>query len=594
MHLTGKNDIIDTIILVKGGLRLKKKTKYTKLDDIMLYISRFGKYICTIFVRIFALIGNKLLGLLKFLWGKSNTLRKNLVIKLKYLLIVMVSPFLKIFRALRRAGKDISENMRKYGFGSAIINTFKHFGKFMFGKSGVAVTIFNVIAPIFCVLFSLNIISYALALDYGVRLTVNGKLVGYVENEQVFYDADKILKERINYLGSDENIRISPEFSIELLDSDAHSKLLTKYQVADKILEYSDVKVEYAYGFYLNGTFMGAVSDNTEVSATLDGILEKYKALYPHADISFKDNLEYSTGGLYLLGSIIDSNWLISQLTSVKSKAGYYIVEEDDTQELLCDKLGLSMAQLELLNPGFKNMTLNSGDKIKTRDEIPFLSVNVTVTENYDTEIPYSTEYYSESTLYSGVSRVTTEGVNGVTNLTAKVTYVNNIETNRKVISSHIVSNPVTERIAQGTKPTPEMYSPEDAGYGKFIWPTDGGHVSEYTHWDGGYAGHLGIDIVAYYGAPIYAGASGTVIKAGEDYWGYGKYIIIDHENGYQTLYAHCSALYVTVGQKVTQGEFIAALGETGMATGPHVHFEVRQGSTKLNPVDYLEHVYKK
>ncbi len=573
---------------------MKKKTRNTRLDDFFLYLSHFGKYICIIFIRIFALIGNKLLGLLKFLWAKTNTLRKNLFIKLKYLLIIIVSPILKIFRALRRAGKDISENMRKYGFGSAILNAFSHFGKFMFGKSGVAVTIFNVIAPIFCVLFFINIVSYALGLNYGVRLTVNGKLVGYIENEQVFYDADKILKERINYLGSDENIKISPEFSIELLDSEDSGKLLTKYAVADKILEYSDVKVEYAYGFYLNGTFMGAVMDNTEISNTLDAILQKYKAQYPNADISFKDNLEYSTGGLYLLGSIIDSNWLISQLTSVKSKAGYYIVEEDDTQSLLCDKLGLTMAQLELLNPGFKNMTLSAGDKIKTRDERPFLSVNVTVTENYNTEVPYSTEYYSDSNLYSGVSRVTTEGVNGVTNLTAKVTYVNNIETNRSVISSRIVSTPVTERIAQGTKPTPETYSPEDAGYGKFIWPTDGGYVSEYTHWDGGYAGHLGLDICAYYGAPIYAGASGTVTHAGEDYWGYGKYIIIDHGNGYQTVYAHCSALYVKVGQKVTQGEFIAALGSTGMVTGPHVHFEVRRGDTKLNPVDYLEHVYTK
>lgn len=570
---------------------MKKKTNNTKLDDFFLYLSFFGKYICTIFVRIFALIGSKLWEFLKFLWNKTNTMRKSLFIKLKYLLIIIVSPVLKVFRALKRAGKDISENMRKYGFGSAILNAFNHFGKFMFGKSGVAVTIFNVVAPIFCILFCYNVVSYALSLNYGVRLTVNGKLVGYVENEQVFYDADKILKERINYLGSDENIKISPEFSIELLES---NNLLTKYQVADKILEYSDVKVEYAYGFYLNGTFMGAVSDNTEVSITLDAILEKYRTLYPNAEISFKDNLEYTTGGLYLSGSIIDSNWLISQLTSVKSKAGYYIVEEGDSHSLLCDKLGLSMAQLELLNPGFKNATLNAGDKIKTRDEIPFLSVNVTVTENYNKEIPFDTEYYSESSLYSGVSRVTTEGVNGVTNLTAKVTYVNNIETNRSVISSRIVSTPVTERIAQGSKPTPETYSPEDAGYGKFIWPTDGGYVSEYTHWDGGYAGHLGLDIVAYYGAPIYAGASGTVTHAGEDYWGYGKYVIIDHGNGYQTVYAHCSALYVTVGQKVTQGEFIAALGSTGMVTGPHVHFEVRQGSTKLNPVNYLEHVYKK
>ncbi len=569
---------------------MKKKARNTKLDDLLLYLSYFGRYICTIFIQLFAITGHKLAQLFRYIWDKTNSLRKKLFIKLKYLLIILVSPFLKIIHALQRAGKDISEDMRKYGFGSAVLKSVSHFGRFMFGKSGVAVTIFNVVAPIVCVIFCFNVVSFAVGLDYGVKLTVNGKLVGYIENEQVFYDADKILKDRINYLGSDENIKITPEFSIELLESNNH--LLTKYQVADEILRYSDVTVEYAYGFYLNGTFMGAVSDNTEVKNTLEGILNKYQTQHPDAEISFKDNLEYSTGGLYLTGSIIDSNWLISQLTSVKSKAGYYIVEDDDSHSLLCDKLGLTMAQLELLNPGFEAMELHTGDKIKTRDEIPFLSVNVTVTEKYDVEVPYETEYYDEGSLYYGVSRVTTEGVNGINNLTAKVTYVNSIETDRDIISSRKVSSPVTERIAQGTKPTPEMYSPEEAGYGKYIWPTDGGYVSEYTHWDGGYAGHLGIDIVAYYGAPIYAGASGTVVKAAEDYWGYGKYVIIDHGNGFQTLYAHCSALYVTVGQEVTQGEFIAALGSTGMVTGPHIHFEVRQGNTKLNPVNYLEKIY--
>ena len=569
---------------------MKKKQGNTRLDDLLLYLSFFGRYICTIFVQIFAIIGKRIAQLAKYLWEKSNSLRKKLFIKLKYFLIILASPFLKIIHALQRAGKDISEDMRKYGFGSAVLKSVSHFGKFMFGKSGVAVTIFNVVAPVICVIFCFNVVSFAVGLDYGVKLTVNGKLVGYIENEQVFYDADEILKDRINYLGSDENIKITPEFSIELLESNNH--LLTKYQVADEILRYSDVTVEYAYGFYLNGTFMGAVSDNTDVKNTLEGILNKYQTQHPDAEISFKDNLEYSTGGLYLTGSIIDSNWLISQLTSVKSKAGYYIVEDDDSHSLLCDKLGLTMAQLDLLNPGFEAMELHTGDRIKTRDEIPFLSVNVTVTENYDVEVPYETEYYDEGSLYYGVSRVTTEGENGVNNLTAKVTYVNNIETDRRVISSRKVTSPTTERIAQGTKPTPEMYSPEEAGYGKYIWPTDGGYVSEYTHWDGGYAGHLGIDIVSYYGAPIYAGASGVVTKAAEDFWGYGKYVIIDHGNGFQTLYAHCSAIYVTVGQEVTQGEFIAALGSTGKVTGPHIHFEVRQGNTKLNPVGYLEKIY--
>ena len=396
------------------------------------------------------------------------------------------------------------------------------------------------------------------------------------------------MKDRINYLGSEENIELTPAFAIEL---SGNTGTLTKYQVADKILEFSDISVQYAYGFYLNGVFQGAIPDSAPVIQTLDGILERYRERYPEAQIEFRDSMEYSTAGLYLSGSIIDTDWLISQLTSVKAKAGYYIVEEGDTKESVCEKLGFSAQQLEHLNPGFGDIVLYPGDKLKIRDEIPFLSVNVTVTEDYDVVVPYETEYYNDDSLYSGVTRVTTQGEDGANHISAKVTYVNSIETSRRILTANVISRPVTERIAMGTKPTPEQkYSPEDAGYGKFIWPTEGGHISQYTYWDGGYAGHTGIDIVSGgYGSPIFAGASGTVTFAGADYSGYGNYVIIDHGNGYQTLYGHCSALYVTVGQKVTQGEFIAAMGATGKADGVHLHFEVRQGQVRLNPIHFLE-----
>lgn len=577
-----------------SGKNKKSSGFKNKINDILLYLSYFGRYICLIFLNIAIYLGKSIAKAAGFLWNKTNDFRKMAGSGLKYAGIVIISPFVKIVHTITRAVQDIKDNHKEKGLFAAVKIAISHIGGATFGKSGVLVTIFNFAAPIICIVFFLNIVAYGAGLDYSVKLIVNGKFLGYVENEQIFYDADEILKQRINYLGSDESIHLDPEFSIELRGNNPN---LSKYQVADKILEFSDISVEYAYGFYLNGIFMGAILDNTEVSATIDSILAKYKDMHPEAEVSFKDTLEYSTAGLYLSGSIIDTDWLIAQLTSVKSKAGYYIVEEGDTQQLICDKVALSMAQAELMNPGFENAVLHPGDKIKIRDEIPFLSVNVTVTEDYTVDTPYDTEYYYDDYLYVGVSRVTTEGVPGKNHVTARVTYVNNIETVRKIVNSYVASRPVTERIAQGSKPTPEMYSPEDAGYGKFIWPCVGpeekGKVSEFTYEDGGYYGHEGIDITAYYGAPIYAGASGTVTWAGQDNSGFGKYIIIDHGNGYQTLYGHCSALYVTTGQKVTQGEFIAALGSTGWVTGPHLHFEVHYGTEKLNPIDYLEKIYR-
>lgn len=574
---------------IKPAAEKKRMTKNELADFSALFLSNFGKYICSVIISLFIYAGKQLLRFFKFIWRITVSLRRSASIKLKYLGVIIVSPFLKIWHALVRAHDDIVTGKKEKGLWNGIKIAAEHLGEFLFGKSGLAVTLFNIAAPVICILFFFNIISYANSLNYAVKLTVNGRFLGYIENEQVYYDAEDILKERINYLGSEEDILVEPEYSIELIEN---RNTLTKYQVADKMLEYSDLSVEYAYGFYLNGVFMGAMFDNTEVKATLNGILDKYKTTYPNAEISFADRIECDTAGLYLSGSIIDTDWLISQLTSVKKGAGYYIVEEGDTHESICAKLALTTAQLELMNPGFSETELHPGNSIKNREEVPFLSVNVTVIENYDTFVDYETEYYNDSSLYTGVSRVTTEGVQGVNNVTAKVTYVNSFETERVITNSRIVSRPVTEQIAQGTKPTPEsIYSPEDASYGKYIWPVDGGHISELTYWDGGYAGHVGVDIVASYGAAIFAGASGTVTRA-EWIGDFGNCIIIDHGNGYQTLYAHCSALYVVPGQKVTQGEFIGAMGATGYVTGTHLHFEVMYGLKNLNPIDYLEKIY--
>ena len=571
---------------------LRKAAVNAKLNDIAVYLSNFGRYIILIFAGLAVKTGKGIVKGLKRLYKRSENLIAALMKKIGYAFVLLISPFVRIIHSLKRARKDIKESKRRWGWGSAIASVFKNFWELLFGSNGIAVSLFNIAAPVVCVAFLFSIVSYASNLRYCVKLTVNNKLLGYVENEQVYYDADEILKERINYLGSDESIHLEPSFAIELSGDPA---LLTEYQVADMILEYSDIKVEYAYGFYMNGVFLGAVPDNTPIIETLDDILEKYRTAHPSAQISFRDNIEYETGGLYLTGSIIDTDWLISQLTSIKTNAGYYIVEEGDDTETVISKSGLSQHQLEMFNPGLTltDEELYAGLRVKIREEIPFLSVNVSVTEEYDVDVAYDTEYYNDDSLYTGVTRVTTEGVNGTSHVTADVTYVNNIETNRRVMNARLISAPTTERIAIGTKVPPEQYSPEDAGYGKFIWPMDVGksHVSELTVWDGGYAGHYGIDIVEYYGAPIYAGASGTVIHSGWNY-GYGNCVIIDHGNGYQTLYGHCSELVVSVGEQVIQGQLIAKEGSTGWVTGPHLHFEVRSGDTKFNPINFLEHVY--
>ena len=97
---------------------------------------------------------------------------------------------------------------------------------------------------------------------------------------------------------------------------------------------------------------------------------------------------------------------------------------------------------------------------------------------------------------------------------------------------------------------------------------------------------HYGIDLAADAGTPIYAFGDAMVYATGESST-LGKYIILLHANGYKSLYAHCSAILVKSGD-VTKGEPIAAVGETGTATGPHLHFELQSGSLYLNPIDYV------
>ncbi len=120
-------------------------------------------------------------------------------------------------------------------------------------------------------------------------------------------------------------------------------------------------------------------------------------------------------------------------------------------------------------------------------------------------------------------------------------------------------------------------------GSSNFIWPTSG-TITQNPIWY-----HMALDI-ANRGLPaILAADSGTVVYSGCLKYGYGCHIIIDHGNGYRSLYGHMSQLTASVGQGVSKGQQIGVMGSTGRSTGPHLHFEIRQGGTLLNPLSFLK-----
>ena len=133
--------------------------------------------------------------------------------------------------------------------------------------------------------------------------------------------------------------------------------------------------------------------------------------------------------------------------------------------------------------------------------------------------------------------------------------------------------------------------TPSSDGY---IWPSDARYITS------GYGGreqptpgastnHMGVDIGASYGSPIYAAKSGTVLVANEGWGGgYGNYVQLDHGNGNYTLYAHMSAVAVEAGDYVSQGQVIGYCGSTGVSTGPHVHYEIWENYSRINPLNRL------
>ena len=150
-----------------------------------------------------------------------------------------------------------------------------------------------------------------------------------------------------------------------------------------------------------------------------------------------------------------------------------------------------------------------------------------------------------------------------------------------------IVPDGVMPNESAPTLPTLANILTPDAGSvsatGKFVWPGFGRITQPFRSY------HPGVDIANHDGGPIIAADSGTVIVSGWTNTGYGNHVIIDHGNGYKTLYGHLSSISVVTGQRVTRGSTIGRMGSTGRSTGTHLHFEIRTASGNVDPLGFLK-----
>jgi murein DD-endopeptidase MepM/ murein hydrolase activator NlpD len=123
----------------------------------------------------------------------------------------------------------------------------------------------------------------------------------------------------------------------------------------------------------------------------------------------------------------------------------------------------------------------------------------------------------------------------------------------------------------------------QTGGGGTFIWPTSGKITQRYVWY------HRGLDIANKSGPAIVAARAGRISAVIYGRYGYGNHVVVDHGDGYQTLYGHMNRIYVQANQQVSAGQALGQMGSTGRSTGTHLHFEVIRNGVKLNPLSVLQ-----
>ena len=252
----------------------------------------------------------------------------------------------------------------------------------------------------------------------------------------------------------------------------------------------------------------------------------------------------------------------------------YYTVQEGDTIESIAYDHKLATSEFLIVNPEFTsaNNLLSVGQQVKVGLINPIIDVVVESHTVLDQESKYQTVTEYDDSMNAGTQKVEIEGQNGMDRITAKIKTVNGETTNVVIISSEVITPSVSKVVKVGTK----TYSGGGSivvATGDWAWPTISQYyISSYFGYRWGKI-HEAVDIAGSgEGSPIYAAGAGTVVTS-QNKGSLGNYVIINHGNGYYTLYGHMHSRTVSEGQTVQKGQQIGTMGHTGFATGTHLHF---------------------
>ena len=349
--------------------------------------------------------------------------------------------------------------------------------------------------------------------------------------------------------------------------------------MADAILRASSDQIQEATALYVDGHLRAITTQGDD----LRRFLEDFKAPYEDPDdpdmrVEFVKNIEL-VDGVYFTDSIMDYADIVNMLNGKEQEEKVYVVQAGDTPWMIAAANDLTLNELYELNPEMtsKSYQMYIGDELVVAQEMDFLQVKQVATRTWQEEIAYDTKTTNSEEYDWGVTKTITAGQNGLKEVTADITYINGVKVSTEVLNETILVEPVTEEVIKGTHLKSGMVA--QYGTGNFIWPVP--NYKYVSRWMS--SGHTGADICAAYGTPIIACDAGVVVTSGWHY-SYGNYVIINHGNGYRTLYAHMAySPSVSVGQSVSQGQVIGYVGSTGNSYGNHCHLEMYYNGVRFS-----------
>ncbi|MBN6187272.1 peptidoglycan DD-metalloendopeptidase family protein [Aneurinibacillus sp. BA2021] len=297
------------------------------------------------------------------------------------------------------------------------------------------------------------------------------------------------------------------------------------------------------------------------------------------SNVSFKEKVEINTTTVNP-AHVLDGAQLMNVLQKGVPELKKHTVAEGENLWNIGPKYGLTWKDLLAMNPGLTEDTLlHIGDTINVQAKKPKITV-ISKQEVAETvAVPYPIQAKPDPTKYRGDDKVIAEGKNGSKQVVYELVKENGKLVQKQAVQQKILQQPIAKIMIRGTKIKPSR------GDGMFHMPATGTFSSPFGERWGRM--HAGIDIATPIGTPVHTSDHGRVVFVGTKS-GYGKCMIVDHGNGYRTLYGHLDEFEAQEGDIVVKGEEIAKSGNTGRSTGPHLHFEIHKGGEPVNPMPYL------